>query len=105
MLFSPYLLHRHPEFWDNPEHFDPNRFEKEAERSQHTFAYLPFGGGPRICMGNNFAMMEAVFIIAMTTQRFRLHLTPSAKIEPLVSLTTRPKYGVPVTLERIKMAK
>lgn len=100
ILFSPYLLHRHPDFWENPESFNPDRFDKDVQKGQHTFAYLPFGGGPRICMGNNFAMMEAVFIIAMIIQRFRLHLIPDAKIEPLVSLTTRPKYGVPVTLER-----
>jgi len=100
VFFSPYLLHRHPDFWDNPEVFDPNRFEKAAERKRHTFAYLPFGGGPRICLGNNFAMMEAVFIMAMVTQRFRLNLPPNTTVEPLVSLTTRPKNGVPVKLER-----
>ena len=99
-LFSPYLLHRHPDFWEEPEIFNPHRFDKDAQRAQHTFAYLPFGGGPRICLGNNFAMMEAVFIIAMTTQRFKLNLTPKAKIETLITLTTRPKHGVPVTLER-----
>ena len=99
-LFSPYLLHRHPDFWEEPEVFNPHRFDKEAQRAQHTFAYLPFGGGPRICLGNNFVMMEAVFIIAMATQRFKLNLTPNAKIETLITLTTRPKYGVPVTLER-----
>lgn len=100
IFFSPYLLHRHPDFWDNPETFDPHRFDKETQRQQHTFAYLPFGGGPRICLGNNFAMMEAVFIMAMVTQRFKLHLVPNTKIEPLISLTTRPKNGVPMQLER-----
>lgn len=53
-----------------------------------------------MCLGNNFAMMEAVFILAMATQRFKLNLTPNANIKPLISLTTRPKYGVPVILER-----
>ena len=100
VFFSPYLLHRHPDFWENPEVFDPHRFDKEAQRAQHSYAYIPFGGGPRVCLGNNFALMEAVFIIAMTTQRFRLKLTAKAKIQALVGLTTRPKYGVPVTLER-----
>lgn len=100
VFFSPYLLHRHPDFWENPEVFDPERFERANERKQHSFAYLPFGGGPRLCMGNNFAMMEAVFIIAMTAQRFRLNLLPNAKLEPLVTLTTRPKNGVDVKLER-----
>ena len=100
IFFSPYLLHRHPDFWENPSVFDPNRFDKEAQRKQHTFAYLPFGGGPRICLGNNFAMMEAVFIVAMVTQRFKLNLPSNTIIEPQISLTTRPKNGVPIQLER-----
>ncbi len=100
VFFSAYLLHRHPDFWENPETFDPNRFERETERKQHPFAYLPFGGGPRICLGNSFAMMEAVFIVAMTTQRFRLNLVSDKPIVPLISLTTRPKGGVQVRLER-----
>jgi cytochrome P450 len=100
VLFSAYLLHRHPDFWDQPEIFNPHRFDTDAEKQQHPYAYIPFGGGPRMCLGNNFAMMEAVFIIAMTTQRFRLNLAPNANIKPLISLTTRPKYGVPVILQR-----
>lgn len=100
VFFSPYLLHRHPDFWEDPESFNPDRFDKDLIRRQHTFAYLPFGGGPRLCMGNNFAMMEAVFIIAMATQRFRLNLVSDAPNEPLVTLTTRPKGGVVVRLER-----
>ena len=100
VLFSAYLLHRHPDFWDQPETFNPHRFDADAEKKQHPYAYIPFGGGPRLCLGNNFAMMEAVFILAMTTQRFRLNLTSNANIKPLFSLTTRPKYGVPVILER-----
>ena len=100
VLFSAYLLHRHPEFWDQPETFNPHRFDADAEKQQHPYAYIPFGGGPRMCLGNNFAMMEAVFILAMATQRFKLNLTPNANIKPLISLTTRPKYGVPVTLQR-----
>jgi cytochrome P450 len=100
VLFSAYLLHRHPDFWENPETFNPHRFDADAEKQRHPYAYIPFGGGPRLCLGNNFAMMEAVFILAMTTQRFKLNLTPNANIKPLISLTTRPKYGVPVILER-----
>jgi cytochrome P450 len=99
ILFSPYLLHRHPDFWENPEVFDPHRFDKEAEIKQHSFAYLPFGGGSRICIGNHFAMMEAIFITAMVTQRFKIHI-PDTNVEPLISLTTRPKGGVPFQLER-----
>ena len=100
VFFSPYLLHRRTDYWKNPEIFDPERFEREVERKRHPFAYLPFGGGPRICLGNNFAMLEAVFILVMTAQRFRLNLISDKPIEPLISLTTRPKGGVKVKLER-----
>ena len=100
LFFSPYLMHRHPDFWGNPELFDPHRFDKETLREQHSYAYIPFGGGPRVCLGNNFALMEAVFIISMVVQKFRLNVTTGAEIEPLMSLTTRPKYGISVRLER-----
>ena len=94
-MFSPYFLHRHPDFWENPKAFDPNRFDKNTQTRQHPFAYLPFGGGPRICMGINFAYMEAVFIIAMIVQRFRLFLpTNNKKIKAAFELTYRPKGDV-----------
>lgn len=100
VFFGAYLLHRLPEFWEDPEVFDPQRFDKELERKRHTFAYLPFGGGPRICLGNYFAMMEAIFIVAMVVQKFRLELAPGQQVTPLVSLTTRPEHGVPMVLEQ-----
>jgi cytochrome P450 len=100
VLFSPHLLHRHAEFWDAPEVFDPNRFDKAEERKRHTYAYLPFGGGARVCVGNNFALMEAVFIIAMTTQRFRVNLVSDTNLEPLVGLTTKPKFALNAQLQR-----
>lgn len=100
LFFGAHLLHRRPDFWEDPEKFDPNRFDKEQERKRHTFAYLPFGGGPRICLGNNFAMMEALFIMAMTVQKFKLRLVPGHQVKPIVSLTTRPQGGMPMLLER-----
>lgn len=100
VLFSPYLLHRHPDFWEAPETFNPDRFDKELQRRQHPFAYLPFGGGPRICIGNNFAMMEAVFIIAMVLQQYRLELPPQTKVRPWFKLTYRPKG--PVRMQLVK---
>ena len=105
VLFSPHLLHRHPDFWDAPEVFDPNRFDKAEERKRHTYAYLPFGGGARVCVGNNFALMEAVFIIAMTTQRFRVNLAPDTNFEPLVGLTTKPKFALNAQLQRRRAKK
>ncbi len=100
ILFSPYLLHRHADFWERPEEFDPQRFEKNAQIKRHPFAYLPFGGGPRICIGINFALMEAVFIIAMVTQRFRLALPVGSNVKPAFEITYRPKGKVHIHLHK-----
>jgi len=103
VYLSPHHLHRLPAFWDNPEGFDPTRFTREKERTRHSMAYLPFGGGPRMCLGLNFALLEAVLIIATVSQRFELDLISESKIEPFVSLTTRPKNGVWVRLKKRKI--
>jgi cytochrome P450 len=63
------------------------------------FAYFPFGGGPRQCIGNMFALMEATLVLAVVAQRFRLRMAPGAEVVPLASITLRPKNGVPVRLE------
>ena len=72
VFISPYVTHRHPRFWDDPERFDPERFTPERVRERPRFAYLPFSGGPRLCIGNEFALMEAQIAVAMTMQRYRL---------------------------------
>ncbi|WP_394824355.1 cytochrome P450 [Pendulispora albinea] len=92
----PYVLHRHPRYWENPEGFDPERFLSGAERPRYT--YLPFGGGPRVCIGNAFAMMEAQILLAMIVQRYRLELLPGARVaaEPVVTL--RPRHGMPMMI-------
>ncbi len=94
----PYTLHRNPAFWDNPEGFDPERFSPQNAKNRPRYAYLPFGAGPRICIGNAFALMEAKIILAMVMQRYRLELVPGHRIEPEPSITLRPRHGVPVTL-------
>ncbi len=98
VMISPYVLHRNPSVWENPEGFDPERFTEErvAARSRH--AYVPFAGGPRQCIGNNFALMELTIILAMVTQRFRLDLVPGQKIEPEPTVTLRPSAPVMMTL-------
>ena len=101
ILLSPYLTHRHPDFWENAEEFVPERFSEENAEKRPKFAYFPFGGGPRICLGNSFAMMEAQLIIAMILQKFKVKLLPEHKVEPQVSLTLRPKNGIMVSLERL----
>lgn len=90
----PYTLHRHPDFWDDPEVFDPDRFAAPRVRERSRYVYLPFGTGPRVCIGNTFAMMEMAIIVAMVVREYRLELWPGQKIElePLVSL--RPKGGL-----------
>lgn len=97
LSLSPYVTHRHPEFWPEPESFDPDRFTPQRQAERPRFAYFPFGGGPRQCIGNRFALTEAILVLAMVTQQFRLDLVPGHPIalEPLITL--RPKHGILVT--------
>ena len=74
VVINTYVLHRHPDFWENPEGFDPTRFLPENREGQHRFAYLPFSRGLRFCIGDSFAKMEAVFALAMVAQQFDLNL-------------------------------
>lgn len=96
VLMSPYITHRHPEFWVNPEEFDPERFTAEASAKRPVYAYFPFGGGPRLCIGRDFALLEAQLILAMVISRYRLRLAPGACVEPEALITLRPRYGMPV---------
>ncbi|MCB0036310.1 MAG: cytochrome P450 [Anaerolineales bacterium] len=98
VLVSPYLIHHHPRFWPNPEGFDPQRFAADETNKRPRYAYIPFGGGPRLCIGNNFALMEATLIMAMIAQRYKLNLIPGQRIEPETAITLRPRDGVQVTL-------
>ncbi len=93
ILVSQYVLHRDPRFWPEPERFDPERFTPEAKATRPQFSYFPFGGGPRRCVGEGFAWMEAVLILAALAQRWRLRLVNGAAVgtEPLITL--RPARG------------
>ncbi|MBK8171350.1 MAG: cytochrome P450 [Sandaracinaceae bacterium] len=97
---SPFIMHRDPAYWENPEAFDPERFspERSATRSKHL--YLPFGGGPRICIGNMFAMMEAQLILARMAQSFRLDHVVGHPVEPDPVVTLRPKHGMLMRIAR-----
>ena len=88
---SMYMTHRNPNLWNDPERFDPERFAPAAVAQRHRFAYLPFGGGPRICIGNRFAMMEATLILAALAQRFTFAATPETRLELLPTVTLRPR--------------
>jgi cytochrome P450 len=99
MFLSAYCTHRHPAFWEEPEMFDPERFTPERSTDRPRFAYFPFGGGPRQCIGNTFAMMEAQLVLATIAQRYSLRLVPGHPVVPQVLLTMRPRYGLPMMLQ------
>lgn len=90
IVISPYVLHRQPEYWPEPDRFDPQRFEGDKRPA----AYIPFGAGPRYCIGNEFAMMEARLIVAMVMQSFRLTLEPGHPVEPNPCITLRLRHGL-----------
>ncbi|MCA9934143.1 MAG: cytochrome P450, partial [Anaerolineales bacterium] len=96
VALSPYVLHRHPGFWQNPEQFDPQRFTPEQESQRHRFAYIPFGAGARKCIGDQFALMESSMIVPMVLQRHRLQLVPNQKVEEHALVTLRPRHGIQV---------
>jgi len=90
LFISPYVVHRHPGLWEDPEGFDPERFADEPPRG----AYLPFGGGPRMCIGNAFATLEAELVLATLAQRLRFDLVPGGGVELEPSITLRPQNGI-----------
>jgi cytochrome P450 len=100
VAMSPYTTHRHPAFWPDPERFDPERFTPEQVAARPRFAYFPFGGGARQCIGNYFALMESLIIIPTIVQHFRLQPRWTEPIEGHALVTLRPRGGVPVALER-----
>jgi cytochrome P450 len=96
----PWVLHRLPAIWDEPERFNPDRFSPEKSANRPKFAYLPFGAGPRQCIGNQFALIEAQLIVATLAQQYRLGLVPGHKVEPQPLITLRPRFGVSMVIER-----
>lgn len=100
VVVSPWLIHRHHKLWHAPDYFMPERFLPGAREKIHRFAYLPFGAGPRICIGMGFAMQEAMVILSTIAQRYRLELSPGFPVAPLVRITLRPKYGLKMRVYR-----
>jgi len=98
VIICSFITHRHPAFWEAPERFDPERFSPARSEGRPNFAYLPFGGGPRICIGNGFAMTEAQLVIATVAQRYRLGLAPGHPVELHPLITLRPRHGMRMTL-------
>ncbi len=100
IMISPWQIHRSKSFWENPEQFIPERFTPEKMKDLHKFVYFPFGGGPRFCIGNNFALIEMQLVLAMIGQKFRLRVKPGFVVEPDPLITLRPKSGMQMTLEK-----
>ncbi|MCB9452118.1 MAG: cytochrome P450 [Anaerolineaceae bacterium] len=94
LLISQYIMHRHPDYWELPEQFNPERFAPELEKRIPRYAYFPFGGGPRICIGNQFALMEANLVLATIAQRYHLALLPGQTVMPEPLITLRPQHGI-----------
>ncbi|HEX8633592.1 MAG TPA: cytochrome P450 [Pyrinomonadaceae bacterium] len=99
VLMCQYVTHRHAEFWDDPDTFDPERFLPERVAARPRYAYFPFGGGARQCIGNNFALMEIQLVLATIAARYRLRLAPGHAVEPEASITLHPRHGIPMRLE------
>ena len=102
VILSPYVTHRHPEFWEDPERFDPERFQPKRAAERPRYAYFPFGGGPRVCIGSEFALMEGVLTLATIAPEFRLRPAPGHQVQPEPLITLRPSGGLPMLLERRK---
>ena len=94
LLMSQWVVHHDERFFDRPWDFVPERWAEEKIKRLPRFAYFPFGGGPRLCIGNTFAMMESVLVLATIAQRYRFTVAPNQVVEPLPTFTLRPRYGI-----------
>lgn len=99
ILWSTYFSHRHPDFWEKPEHFYPEHFSEELSAKRPRHAYMPFSSGPRMCIGNSFATTEMQLVLATIAQQYRVSLAPGYRVEPEPLMTLRPKNGVLVSIE------
>ena len=100
IMISPWLMHRHYDLWENPDRFDPDRFERETNQSAVANAYVPFGMGPRICIGSAFALIEATLILAKLIERYDFHAVDPERVKPAARLTTRSSNGISVYITR-----
>ena len=98
VVIAPYVLHRHETLWDKPNLFRPERFLEPARQTIDRYAYLPFGAGPRVCIGQQFAMVEAVMVLSTLVRHFRFSYAGDAPPEPLHRITLRPKGGMPMRM-------
>ena len=99
VLMSPWVMHHDARYFPKPFRFDPERWTSDARESRPKFSYFPFGGGPRVCIGEQFAWMEGILLIATLAQRWRMRLAPGHMVEPKPMITLRPKYGMRMIVE------
>jgi cytochrome P450 len=102
ILMSPYLMHRDPRYYTEPERFDPLRWETNGRGDRPKLAYFPFGGGPRVCIGESFALMEGTLVLSTLAQHWRMRLVAGHPVELLPLLNLRPKHGMRMILEQRK---
>ena len=100
LIMSQWVVHRDPRFFDNPEAFDPDRWEDGFAEQLPRYAYFPFGGGPRRCIGSSFAMTEVALVVATVARRLQLELALAQRVMPQPSLTLRPKGGMKMILRK-----
>jgi cytochrome P450 len=100
VVMSQWVTHRDPRYYEDPERFSPDRWLEEPRKGTPTFAYFPFGGGPRTCVGASFAMMEAVLVLATIAQKYQIRVARDCPVEPKPTITLRPKNGIKVVLSR-----
>ena len=93
-ISSPYVMHRDRRYYPDPERFDPERWAPEQKDARPKFSYFPFGGGSRVCIGERFAWMEGVLVLATIAQKWKLRLAPGQRVEPMPLITLRTKYGM-----------
>lgn len=105
VIVAPYVVHRHRLLWHRPDEFDPNRFLGANRQHLHRYAYLPFGAGPRICLGAAFALQEAAILLAAITANFTLEMVPGVEPEPLLRITLRPRGGLPMVMKARRAAE
>ena len=104
VFLSQWVTHRDERWFERPEKFLPERWTDAFERERPRYAYFPFGGGPRVCIGNAFAMLEATLLVAAVAQRYRIRLRTSKPVKPWAAVTLRPLGGIPVVVEKQRSA-
>jgi cytochrome P450 len=101
IFITPFVTHRDPKYWADPERFDPERFNADQIAQRPSHVYFPFGEGPQVCIGNHFAMTEMQLILTMTLQRYKIKLLPDHPIGLLPEATLRPSHGMLMLIEPI----